>query len=148
MTHPIVLTISITRCKLRGSAASLSEAKRCIFIGDQMPDPVAKTEFSGAAPGAPQPGPTSPDSQPISHVTLVMGASEFLLSLGKSRAVFSPQAPTSPDVAIEWLMTAVLSPVVTKEIAQILTNAVTGYEQQFGPIPDTRKLAEIAASIP
>jgi hypothetical protein len=77
-----------------------------------------------------------PQALNASQVSVGVSLAEITLTLGSSRIVISPKtgAPEGEQI-INWHSSFSLSPVVVKGMIVTLTEAVTAYEKEFGPVP-------------
>lgn len=91
-----------------------------------------------------QPGPqVGPQTRPASRVALTANHMEFLLTFGASRVVIDPKSGTpKEELALEWLATFALSPMLAKKLGEMLTSSVRKYEEISGaevPLPPAQE---------
>jgi hypothetical protein len=85
------------------------------------------------------PGPAQPQAPPTygaSRVSVTMSAPEIALTFGVMRVLIDPTTgQPGPNVALEWLATYSLSPIVALQLRDIMADIIDRYEKTFGPIP-------------
>jgi len=78
-----------------------------------------------------------PDQTPIpatpaNAFSLLGGSSDFLLSIGRTAAIQTPDGGL--HAAVHWYQSIVISPLAAKQLSHMLVEAVDAYEKEMGTI--------------
>jgi hypothetical protein len=75
-----------------------------------------------------------PPIYPASDFALAATSNQFLLGMGQSMLI--PVSGAPPRIAVSWGATFALSPQSAKKLHRFLSQAIAGYERQYGQIAD------------
>jgi hypothetical protein len=72
----------------------------------------------------------SPEPMQAAHFAISASFGEFVIGMGRSRLVFSPDGQANP--AVEWFASLSVSPVVAKQLRDVLNVTIEQYEERVG----------------
>jgi hypothetical protein len=85
--------------------------------------------------------PAVPPTQNAGHLTIGMGAAEFLLTFGQTRLMFPQNQLGNAQAGVEWFITISMSPTLAQQLHEAIEKSLDNYKEQYGKIPKGDPLA-------
>lgn len=83
--------------------------------------------------------PQFPPATGVNHTTVILNATEILITFGRTRlAIVNQDGVAATEAYVEWLHTASLSPTAAMQLYHKLGESLMGYAQAYGTIPEDK----------